>query len=150
MTRRKATKAEAWQTKIGAKGEARFIRLHFPLIESAAWKSLPSRPHDLYICMLKARWCGREKRGPTFPDIPIQERGKSTTFYYTWKDARETGLYSVHGERAFDKDRKALVEAGFIDDLAPHISKGNGKAKIYRFSSRWQTYTPPAAKGDAK
>lgn len=150
MARRKTRNPEAWQSKPGERGSNRFIQLYFPMMDSEAWKSLGPRARCLYTDVVKECWRGNKKCGPTFPDIPIQERGKSTIFYYTWSDARETGLYSECGERYFYEDRKELVKAGFIDDLAPHISRGNGKAKIYRFSSRWQSYVPSESKGAAK
>lgn len=144
----KKAKPEKWQTISDMEGGSRFVRIYFPMMESAAWLALPCRTMMLYLYLNKECWLGKKKKGPTFPDIPIPAKDRNRAFYFTWNDARETGLYTGSGEKLFYLDRKNLVDHGFLEDLAPNISKGNGKAKVYMFSDKWQTWKPSGSKSE--
>lgn len=142
MAKRKS-RLQEWETIHGDSGGNRFVALPFTVLESPSFKSLPNRAKLLYEYMKKKGWTGDKKRAPPFRDMPsIPEKNRCRVFYFTGNDAAESGLYTANYAKPFKSDKDALISHGFIDDLAPDITRGNGIAKIFMFSDRWKTWKP--------
>lgn len=95
----------------------------------------------LYTYMKAKGWKGENKSPNIFPDIPcVREKDRSLLFTFTGSDALATGLYTANYAKPFKQDKDDLVSHGFIDDAAPNITRGNGKAKVFKFSARWEKW----------
>ena len=129
---------QAWENIPRAPDSRAFVRLFCPMLYSVAWSGLRPREMMLYVWMKCICWKGPGVKSRPAQDFPgVAEYSAPEVFYFTWADAQKTGLYGAGVKKAFYSDRDALIRAGFIDDLTPYLKSGNGKAKVYRFSTRW-------------
>lgn len=107
---------------------------------SEAWKDLTDRQRVLYL-VCKLQYYGHRKPRVDYPDAE-NLRGDDL-FYLNWHTVSEDGkcyqMYKGKSHSSFYKDMNALIEHGFIDR---EISGKSHKQKsIYRYSSRWRTWT---------
>lgn len=140
MSGKKKSQPQEWESTGGRRGYI-FVSLHHSLLYSAAYKDLSPRARMLYAYMKAKGWKGENKSPNIFPDIPyVREKDRSLLFTFTGSDASATGLYTANYAKPFKQDKDDLVSHGFIDDAAPNITRGNGKAKVFKFSARWEKW----------
>lgn len=113
-----------------------FASIYESMLLSEAWQSLTDRQKNLYL-LCKAQYYGHRKPNQDFKDMESLDslcfylpRKMVITIYKAYKPSMERYLY---------KDMRVLEERGFLDLVAS--GRANHSKSIYRYSSRWQTWT---------
>lgn len=108
--------------------QGRFIRISYDMTETKAWKELSLRQRGLYYEMKKEYMPEKCTKG-----IIIPANDKHFCFTYD----RWSPLYK-NNERAWFKDRQALIDRGFIERLERGYTTRT--PDIYGFSDKWKEY----------
>jgi len=118
-----------------------FAMVFLTMLESPAYKDLTTRQQALYI-WIKAQLCGADRHPridypeQTYPEY--EEIRKDTSFYFSWANALETGLYTKSMQKNFSCDMQALKNHGLIDIVMN--GKAHRKRTVYKYSSEWQKW----------
>ncbi len=119
---KKAKPPEIWEN---TGKNAAFVRIHYSLLESSAFKSLKPRQRTLYLYM-KAQYKGKVTK-----NTPNQQKAQ---FKFNW--ALASKHYCLYTNKdTFYKDIKALIEAGFI--VCVENNKNLRQCSVYQFSHKW-------------
>lgn len=144
MARKKAFRFEPWQARTA---QEQFIIIATSVLESPAWKALNKRQQALYTLAFFQRYPAIKesmKKDPN-PDIspaarwPDYPKIGPDCFYLNFAIAVNKGNYKKYDRAAFYRDRKALVDKGFLD-LVVDARKMYKEKSVFRMSSRWQDW----------
>lgn len=144
MSRKRASRLEPWQARAA---QEPFIPITMSLSKSPAWKALTKRQQALYILAFFQRYPTIEesrKKEPN-PDISPAARWPDypqigpDCFYLNFAKAVNNGNYKRYDSAAFYRDRKALIDKGFLD-LVVDARKMYKEKSVFRMSSRWQDW----------
>lgn len=144
MARKKAFRLEPWQARTA---QEPFIQITMSLYKSPAWKALNKRQQALYILAFFQRYPAIEesrKKEPN-PDIspaarwPDYPQVGPDCFYLNFSKAVNNENYRKYDRAAFYRDRKALIDKGFLD-LVVDAGKMHKEKSVFRMSSRWQAW----------
>lgn len=144
MARKKVFRLEPWQAKAV---QEPFIPIAMSLLKSTAWKALNKRQQALYNLAFFQRYPAikeSRKKDPN-PDISPAARWPDypqigpDCFYLNFSKAVNNGNYRKYDRAAFYRDRKALIDKGFID-LVVDAGKMYKEKSVFRMSSRWQDW----------
>ena len=103
------------------------------MLRSKSFKSLNPKQKILYV-YCKAQYYGKRKPGKDFKDV--KDLQGNDLFYFSWRMAQEYGLYKPSCNSNFQKDMKALIDAGLISKVSS--GKSQHKKNIYQYSDRWK------------